>query len=75
MTKLLDPAVASARRLSPEAQDEIARILLQLAGEEDQQVLLSKAEQAAIAKSKDAAERGEFASDEQVSGVWSKYGL
>ena len=36
MTKLLDQAVEAARNLSPEAQDEIAHIVLRLAGADDE---------------------------------------
>lgn len=35
MTKLLENAIEAARRLSPERQDEIARAILALTGEED----------------------------------------
>jgi hypothetical protein len=43
--------------------------------DEDPGVSLKLAEQEAIAISKAAAARGEFATDEQVRAVWSKYGL
>jgi hypothetical protein len=35
VTKLLERAIEAARRLSPSAQDEIARAIIQLAGEDD----------------------------------------
>ena len=38
-------------------------------------VELSAEERAAIAASKAAAARGEFATDEEVRAVWAKYGL
>jgi hypothetical protein len=38
-------------------------------------VPLTPEEQAAIAASKAAAARGEFATDEQVRAVWAKHGL
>jgi hypothetical protein len=38
-------------------------------------VLLSADERAAIATSKAAAARGEFATDEQVRAIWAKHGL
>jgi len=67
MTKLLDRALKAARSLPPAAQDDIARVVLRLAGAEDQApVPLIPEEQAAVAASKAAAERGEFATDEQV---------
>ena len=76
MTKLLDKALAALRVLSPNEQDDIARIILQLAGtEETAAVELSVDERRAIDKSKAAAARGEFASDEQVRAVWAKHGL
>jgi hypothetical protein len=76
MTKLLEQAVKMARSLSPDAQDDIARVVLQLAGADDQPpVTLTSDEQAAINASKAAAARGEFATDEQVRAVWAKHGL
>ena len=66
MTKLLDDALAAARGLPPAAQDDIARIVLRLAGTDEAPVALSPDERAAIATSKAAAARGEFATDEQV---------
>jgi hypothetical protein len=76
MTKLLDQAVAAARELPPDAQDDVARVVLRLIGADDEPpVPLTPEEQAAIATSKAAAARGEFASDEQVRAVWAKHGL
>jgi hypothetical protein len=76
MTKLLDTALEAARRLAPAAQDDIARVVLLLAGTDDTQVVtLSPEECAAIAASKAAVARGEFATDDQVRTVWAKYGL
>jgi hypothetical protein len=76
MTKLLDQAVAAARELPPDAQDDVARVVLRLIGANDEPpVPLTPEEQAAIATSKAAAARGEFASDEQVRAVWAKHGL
>ena len=76
MTKLLDQALELARSLPSEAQDDIARIVMQLAvNEESEPVALSADERIAIATSKAAAARGEFATDEQVRAVWAKHGL
>jgi hypothetical protein len=77
MTKLLDQALEAARSLSPEAQDDIARVVFRLAGRDDEAppVALSPEERAAVVASKAAAARGEFATDEQVRAVWSKQGL
>jgi len=75
MTKLLEKALEAVRALSPEEQDGIARVVLQLAGDEGSSVVLLPEERAAIAKSKAAAARGEFGTDEQVRAVWAKHGL
>ena len=74
MTKLLDRALEAARHLPEEAQDDIARIILHLAGD-DEVVVLSEEERAAISASQEAAARGEFATDEEVAAVWRKHGL
>ena len=77
MTRLLDQALEATRNLPSAAQDDIARVVLRLAGAEDQEASLALLpdERAAIASSKNAAARGEFATDEQVRVVWAKYGL
>jgi hypothetical protein len=73
MTQLLDQALEAARGLPPDAQDDIARIVLRLVGTDDEapSVTLTPDERNAIAISKAAAARGDFATDEQVS----KHGL
>ncbi|MBV9017508.1 MAG: hypothetical protein JO213_15765 [Alphaproteobacteria bacterium] len=76
MTKLLDRALKLAQNLPPAEQDDIARVILRLAGaDEEAPVLLSEEEQAAIAESKGAAARGEFATEEDVRAAWAKHGL
>jgi hypothetical protein len=75
MTKLLEQAVETVRGLPPEMQDELARMLLQLAGEDQPELLLSAEEAASFDESLDQADRGEFATDEQVRAIWAKHGL
>jgi hypothetical protein len=75
MTELLDLAVEAARGLPPERQDEIARLVLQLAGNEEPPVALTAEERAAIAASQAAAARGEFATDDEVRAVWARHNL
>ena len=75
MTKLLDQALQAARALPEETQDDIARVMLQLAGQDQPAAYsLSDAERNAIDVSKAAAARGEFASDDEVEAVWAKHG-
>lgn len=75
MSKLLEHAVETVRGLPPEMQDDLARMLLQLAGEDQPGVQLSAEEDASFDESFAQAERGQFATDEQVRALWAKHGL
>ena len=76
MTKLLDQALEAVCGLPADAQDDIARVVLQLAGSNEPVVVaLSPEERAALAASKAAGARGEFATDEQVRSASAKHGL
>jgi hypothetical protein len=75
MTKLLERAIETARNLSPGEQDDIARAILELAGQSDlPPIALTSEEREAITRSKAAAAHGEFATDEQIRSVWAKHG-
>lgn len=74
MTELLERALETVRELPDDAQDEIARVILHFIGlGDDEPVQISPQDRAAIALSKVAAARGEFATDDQVAAVWRKY--
>jgi hypothetical protein len=74
MTELLDLALEIVRSLPKDAQDDIARIVLQLAGTEAASpAILSDDERSAIAASKEAAARGEFATEAEVRATWRRY--
>ncbi len=75
MTKLLEQAFDTVRGLPPEMQDELARLLLQLAGEDQPVLQLSAEEEASFDESLAQADRGEFATDEQMRAIWAKHGL
>jgi hypothetical protein len=75
MTKLLERAIEAARQLPADEQDAIARAIIQLAGAEGSPVPLTPDEREALERSKAAAARGEFATDEQMRAVWKKRGL
>jgi hypothetical protein len=69
MTDLLEKAIVAVRGLSPDAQDELARIMLQLTGEEQPIIELSPEEHASFDESFGQAERGEFASDDEIRAL------
>ena len=74
MTRLLEQAIETVSALPDDVQDDLARILLQFAGVEQPPYVLTprkKRHGASLAE----AERGEFATDEEVRAVWAKHGL
>ncbi|MCF4125165.1 hypothetical protein [Methylobacterium sp. SyP6R] len=72
MTDLLEEAVA---RVRSQAQDDVARAMLAVIDDERSLVVLSPEEKASFATSLAQAERGEFASDEEVAAIWAKHDL
>jgi predicted transcriptional regulator len=75
MTKLLEQAFETARSLPPAMQDDMARVIIAMAGEEPAVVQLTAEEEASFEESFAQAERGEFATDDQVRAIWAKHGL
>ncbi|WKA25697.1 hypothetical protein [Bradyrhizobium roseum] len=66
MTKLLEHAIDSVRGLPADEQDELARLLLQVAGEEQPMLRLTPEERADLAEADAEISRSEFATDEQM---------
>jgi predicted transcriptional regulator len=75
MTRLLEQAVEAVSALPDEAQDDLARILLQLAGVDQPPYELTREEAADLDASLVEAARGEFATDEEVCAIWARRGL
>jgi hypothetical protein len=75
MTDLLYRAVRAVSELFPDEQNEIARLVLMIAGDDQPPLRLSAEEEATFAASRAQAGRSEFATDEQVRAVWAKHGL
>jgi hypothetical protein len=75
MTKLLEHALEVTRALPADRQDDLARAILQLAGEDQPVVELSPEDAASLNESLVQADRGEFASNDQVRAIWAKHGL
>ena len=75
MTELLDHAVDKVRTLPPEVQDELASVLLQLAGLEEGVVQLTPEEAASFDESFAQARRGEFATDAEMEAIRQKFAL
>ncbi len=75
MTELLEQAIERVRALPPETQDDFARVLLRLAGDDEPVYQLTPEEEADLAAADAEIARGELATDEQVRAVWAKHGL
>jgi predicted transcriptional regulator len=75
MTKLLEQAFEAARNLPPAMQNDMARVVMAMTGEEMPAVQLTPEEEASFDESLAQAERGEFATDDQVRAIWAKHGL
>jgi hypothetical protein len=75
MTELLEQAIERVRALPPETQDDFARVLLRLAGEDEAIHQLTPDEEADLAAADAEIARGEFASEAEVEAVFSKYRL
>ncbi len=73
MTALLERALARVHALPPEVQDEAARLLLLFAGEDGLVIQLTPEEEADLAEAEAEADRGEFATDEEVQAIFAKY--
>ena len=72
MTKLLEEALEAARTLPPEIQDDIARVVMVMAGKGEPVVQMTPEEEASFAELRAQAVRGDFASDERMQAIWSK---
>ncbi|MGD9656152.1 MAG: hypothetical protein AB7U61_00695 [Methylocystis sp.] len=75
MTKLLERAFEAARSLPPAMQDEMARVIIAMTGEEMPATPLTPEEAASFEESLAQAECGELATDDQAQAIWAKHGL
>ena len=75
MTKLMEKALEAVRNMTPQTQDDVASLILRIAGDDEAVVELTAEEAAALDESAAQAARGEFATDEQVRAVWARHGL
>jgi hypothetical protein len=74
MTTLLDQGIQAIRELPDERQDMAGEILLTLAAAAPRYKLTpEQIEDLKLAIAQ--ADRGEFASDEEVAAMWNKFGL
>lgn len=75
MTRLFEQAIETVRGLPAEQQDALARLVMQFAAVDQPALALSAEEAASFDESLAQAERGEFATEEQIRAIWAKLGL
>jgi hypothetical protein len=73
MTKLLDRAVEAVRRLPADTQDEIARAMLTLAGDEGEPEAIDPAHLPDVLESLAQAKRRQFATDPEVEVAFRRF--
>jgi hypothetical protein len=73
MTKLLEQALEAVRRLPPDAQDDIARTMLQLAAGGGEPEEIDAAHLQAVLEGPAQAGRREFASDAEVETAFRRF--
>jgi hypothetical protein len=72
MTKLLEKALQAVRQLPPDSQDEIARAMLILAGDEGEPEPIDPALQDVL-QSLAQAQRKQFATDAEVEAAFRRF--
>ena len=77
---MLDDEIArrGSRKALPASQgrqDELARMLIDVAADDLHPYQLTSDERAAVEEGLAQVKRGEFASDEQVAAMWKRWGL
>ena len=75
MTKLLQEGIAAVSSLSAERQDLAGMLLLHFAGLEQPRYTLTSQQIADLNVSLAQADRGEFATDDEMDATWTKFGL
>ena len=73
MTKLLNRALEAVRRLPADAQDEIARAMLTLAGSEEAPETIDPAHLPDVLESLAQARRRQFATDAEVEAAFRRF--
>jgi hypothetical protein len=73
MTKLLDQALETVRRLPPDSQDEIARAMLTLSDLDDAGENIDPAHLQAILEGLAQARHRDFAEDAEIEAVFRRF--
>jgi hypothetical protein len=75
MTKLLDQALAEVRKLSDAEQDRVASVVLGLISFDAEAARLTPEQVGEVERARQEAREGLFATDEEMSEAWRRFGL
>jgi predicted transcriptional regulator len=75
MTKVLEDAIEKVRRLPEDRQAYAAEVLEQIAAAGSDLFIIPDDHRAGVLEGLAQAERGEFATDEEMAALWKKCGL
>jgi predicted transcriptional regulator len=75
MTKVLEDAIEKVRKLPEDRQVYVAEVLEQIAAAGSDLFIVPEAHRAAVLEGLEQAERGQFASDEEMVDLWKKCSL
>ena len=75
MTKLFEKGIEAVQLLPDDRQDFAGEVLLWIAGADERIHVLTPEQLEDLDASIAEAERGEFATDEEMAEVWKKFGL
>ena len=75
MTKVLEDAIEKVRQLPEDRQAYVAEVLEQIAAAGTDLFIIPDDHRAAVLEGLGQAERGEFATDEEMAALWKKCGL
>ncbi len=73
VTKLLEKALAAVRQLPPDSQDEIARAMLNMAGDQDGPEEIDPTHLSEVLESLAQAKRREFATDAEIEAAFRRF--
>ena len=73
MTKVLEDAIEKLRKLPEDRQAYVAEVLEQIAAAGSDPFIVPEAHRAAVLEGLGQAERGEFATEEEVESVFAKH--
>lgn len=75
MTKVLEDVIEKVRRLPEDRQAYVAEVLEQIVANDGDLFVVPEEHRAAVLEGLEQAERGEFATDQEMAALWKKCGL